>query len=343
MAPSVTIPPGSWVLVTGANGFLASHTIKQFLERGYKVRGTVRDLEKSAWLVEDVFKPYADRHDFELVKVPDLAAEHAFDSVLKGISAIAHIATVLNFEGDPNKMIPPTIAGTTAILEAALKEPSVKSIVYTSSIVAHSFCAPGDHTRIDHDTWNEKSLELAWAPPPYTPERAFAVYAASKTAAERALWKFVDDKKPHFTVNSVLPFTILGEPLCKQHAESPFYFIKDLYEGVTERLAHPALVHTDVKDVAALHIAAVLDPEVKNARLPSWGEYCNWNDMLAILRKLCPERKFVDDLPGLSKVDVTTDYTQVFALLEKWAGQKGWKTLEETLADALPRLREWYP
>ncbi len=33
------------VLVTGAAGFLATHVVKQLLEGGYRVRGTVRDLK----------------------------------------------------------------------------------------------------------------------------------------------------------------------------------------------------------------------------------------------------------------------------------------------------------
>ncbi|KAF6809159.1 hypothetical protein CPLU01_15553 [Colletotrichum plurivorum] len=70
-SPKTAIPPGSWVLVSGATGHVAAHTVKQFLERGFRVRGTVRDLETAAWLVEDVFKPSADRGDLELVHVPD--------------------------------------------------------------------------------------------------------------------------------------------------------------------------------------------------------------------------------------------------------------------------------
>jgi len=31
------IPQGSRVVVTGANGFIASHVVKQLLEKGYKV------------------------------------------------------------------------------------------------------------------------------------------------------------------------------------------------------------------------------------------------------------------------------------------------------------------
>ena len=42
------IPSGSTVLVTGVNGFLASHIADQFLRLGYSVIGTVRDAAKNA-------------------------------------------------------------------------------------------------------------------------------------------------------------------------------------------------------------------------------------------------------------------------------------------------------
>ncbi|GKT83256.1 aldehyde reductase [Colletotrichum tofieldiae] len=48
------IPKGSTVLVTGANGLVGSHVADQFLKFGYKVRGTVRDVNKNTWL-SDVF------------------------------------------------------------------------------------------------------------------------------------------------------------------------------------------------------------------------------------------------------------------------------------------------
>ena len=63
-----------------------------------------------------------------------------------------------------------------------------------------------DH--VDQNTWNELTLTLGWAPPPYTVDRAILSYLASKVEAEKALWKFVDERKPGFTVNAVLPATV---------------------------------------------------------------------------------------------------------------------------------------
>ena len=232
-----SIPQGSWVLVTGANGFVASHTIKQFLERGYKVRGTVRDLKKSSWLIHDVFKNCAERGAFEMVCVPDLGAKDAFDSVVKGMAAIIHVATIGTFDPDASKVITPAVYGITSLLDAASKEPLVKQFVYTSSLAACIAVVPGDNTHVGQDTWNEMVEKLAWAPPPYEPIRPFVVYAASKVASEKALWKWAEDNKPHFTVNTIIPVNIFGEYLNQKHAETEYAFVKLLYDGNTVALA----------------------------------------------------------------------------------------------------------
>lgn len=69
--------------MTGANGFLGSHIVDQFLQEGYRVRGTVRDLEKNKWLQEYFDKKYGPGL-LELVKVEDFTKEHCFDDAAKG-------------------------------------------------------------------------------------------------------------------------------------------------------------------------------------------------------------------------------------------------------------------
>ncbi|KFY30455.1 hypothetical protein V493_01899 [Pseudogymnoascus sp. VKM F-4281 (FW-2241)] len=341
---ATNIPRGSWVLVTGANGFVASHVTQQFLQRGYKVRGTVRDLEKSSWLVQDVFKSYADNGDLELVVVPELAATGAFDDAIKGVSAIVHTASIVNFSPDPNEVITQTIAGATSILYAALKEPSVKAFVYTGSISTAALYESGKSIHVERETWNEEALKLAWAPPPYDPSRSFFVYNASKTEAEMAVWKFQAEENPNFSVNCIDPSSIMGEALHKKHLETPYSYLKVLYDGNLGFLAGiPSIIHIDVKDVALLHVAAALDPEVNGARLQAWADNCNCNDILAILRRLYPQRSFLHDLPTPTPLTLTTDLSQPLALLKKWGNQDGWKTLEETVADNMKNIVEWYP
>ena len=90
----VAISAPAKVLVTGANGYLATWVLKKYLEAGYSVRGTVRSLSKSAFL-NDKFAHYGDH--FELVVVEDITKDGAFDEAVKGVDAIAHTASPFHY------------------------------------------------------------------------------------------------------------------------------------------------------------------------------------------------------------------------------------------------------
>lgn len=79
---SFTIPKGSWILVTGANGYIASHITDQLLRLGYNIRGTVRDLNKHKW-IEERFNS-KNNGKFELVQVEDAMRPGAFDDAIRG-------------------------------------------------------------------------------------------------------------------------------------------------------------------------------------------------------------------------------------------------------------------
>jgi hypothetical protein len=74
---------------------------------------------------------------------------------------------------------------------------------------------PGKEITITTESWNQEALDLAWAPPPYEAERAFAVYSASKTEGEKALWEFMEKEKPGFVANAVLPNYNMGKLIGK--------------------------------------------------------------------------------------------------------------------------------
>jgi nucleoside-diphosphate-sugar epimerase len=98
----VAVYPPAKVLVTGANGYLATWVTKKYLEAGYSVRGTVRSLSKSAFLTNK-FARHGDR--FELVVVQDITKDGAFDEAVKGVDAIAHTASPFHYKStDPDGM-----------------------------------------------------------------------------------------------------------------------------------------------------------------------------------------------------------------------------------------------
>lgn len=77
------IPKNSLVLVTGVNGYIASHIAEQLLEHGYRVRGTVRDAYKADYM-HALFDEKYGEDAFEVQIVKDMATDGAFDEVMKG-------------------------------------------------------------------------------------------------------------------------------------------------------------------------------------------------------------------------------------------------------------------
>lgn len=167
--PPTTIPSGSWILITGITGYIASHISLEFLDRGYRVRGTTRDVSKAPWLKTSLFKSQTEAGFFEVASVPDLAAPGVFDQAMKGVSAVLHVATISSYDGDPNNAITPTVEGTKNLLRAAAKESSVKRFVYTSTIGATDTLTSTTPVHITKDSWNEEVVDLAWQEP-YGPQ-----------------------------------------------------------------------------------------------------------------------------------------------------------------------------
>lgn len=108
-----------------------------------------------------------------------------------------------------------------------------------------------------------------------------------------------------------------------------FYLTRGLFKRLTNSI-HLAF-YADVKDVALIHVAAILDPEVKNARLQSWGHSAHWNDILTILRELRPQKGFIDDYPNPYHLKVSVDQSDSIALLKKWSGRDGWTSLKDSI------------
>lgn len=87
---SSPVPLGSSLCESSPDGTLtSSHTVKNFLDAGYPVRGTVRSKEKGEYL-KDLFKD--SKVPFEYVIVKDIAEPNAFDEAVKGVDAVAHTA-----------------------------------------------------------------------------------------------------------------------------------------------------------------------------------------------------------------------------------------------------------
>ncbi|OQU99116.1 hypothetical protein CLAIMM_04798 [Cladophialophora immunda] len=273
---------GELVLVTGANGYIASHVVDVLLEEGYNVRGTVR--AEKPWLNEYFDDKYGQGR-FETVIVQRMEDESSFDAAVKGVSGVVHIASDLSVSPDPNLVIPKVVAGSLNLMEAAATQPLIKSVVLTSSCAASYVIGSSSKTVIDRDTWNDAAVNAAWSDDTPQEARGFQVYAASKVEGERQAWKWVEKNKPRFAFNTVLPPFNVGPILSPEIGGSTMGFIRQLLKGddfVTKLL--PPQWYINVRDDARVHVAALLDPTVQSQRLFPFAAPFNWTDMIDLLR-----------------------------------------------------------
>jgi len=76
------------VLITGINGYIAAHTAATFLKAGYAVRGTVRARTPNIESLIRTLNQYHDGNRLELVEVPNISADGAFDRAVKGCTPL---------------------------------------------------------------------------------------------------------------------------------------------------------------------------------------------------------------------------------------------------------------
>ncbi|BGP31984.1 hypothetical protein JCM10296v2_003763 [Rhodotorula toruloides] len=243
------------VLISGVSGFLGTATTLEFLKKGWKVRGTVRRREQAdAWLEHP---QYRDQIHFVIVR--DLADDGAFDEAIKGVDAVAHTASrfTFSFKDNVKDMLEPALKGTTSMHEAAKREPSVKSVVITSSLAAAQDPAKG----LDPGFVRTSAV---WSP--FTWEQAAKetipamVYLTSKKFAERAAWNFFEREKPNFSLATIVPPIILGEALQPLSSLSDLNLSAAVVKRIIDAEEIPPTavpVFVNVNDCARAHVEAV--------------------------------------------------------------------------------------
>ena len=101
---------------------------------------------------------------------------------------------------------------------------SVRRVVVTSSVAAVLNPPITERTIVDETHWNINS-------PKEVEEKGdiaspLGIYRASKTLAERAAWKFVEDNKPEWDLVTINPPLVFGVSTClhKQSNSTDFAY-----------------------------------------------------------------------------------------------------------------------
>jgi len=130
------------------------------------------------------------------------------------------------------------------------------------------------------------------------------IYFASKTAGEKAFWKFKDENKPIFSMTAVNPCFVGGPPLVVPDTPEGIHdTVRSVYTILSGQPFPPALggsgAFVDVRDVADLVLFAVQKPEVADGeRYIACGGVGGEQQIADILRKAYPERAIVEGTPG---------------------------------------------
>ncbi|THH22527.1 hypothetical protein EUX98_g8165 [Antrodiella citrinella] len=338
------------VLVTGANGYIAFWVVKDLLEAGYEVRGTVRSQSKAKY-IQDYFKSYGDK--LEIVVVDDITKPGAFDEYVKDVVAIEHTASPFHLNiDDPNEVIGPAVAGTTGVLESAVKYgPNVKRIVVTSSTGA--VLEVFDHPKtFNENDWNNQAIQIV-----ETKGRAadaISKYRASKTLAEKAAWKVAEANKGKvgWELVTIAPPFVYGPPIQETNDSDPQSLntsVRDWFNIVllgtkdSQFVANNGSAWVDVRDVAKAHVLALSTEKAGGERIIVSTGVWKWQDWINIARKLTTEvPPGAADTYDAAKTVYALDYEQtkqkaIFGinLIEK----------EETVRDMLKvfEAKGWWP
>ncbi|KAL8732591.1 MAG: hypothetical protein Q9181_003873, partial [Wetmoreana brouardii] len=178
---------------------IASQIGIDLLKQGFKVRGTTRSKQSADALLKGAYAPYADL--VEILQVPDITIEGAFDKAVKGVTAIIHTASPISYTLITwSSTVEIAIAGALSILNSALNHagPQLQSFVLTSSFAAcndPSAPQPKTFTEDDWNNWAEAKAKSEEFEAMDDEAKAKVLYPASKTVSERAVWSWREERK----------------------------------------------------------------------------------------------------------------------------------------------------
>ena len=300
MAP---IPKGSTVAVTGSAGFIGGWVVKKLLDKGYRVRACVRDVDdekKTSFL--KAMPGYATRR--LTLHTADLDSPGCFDKIFQGCQGVAHLSHVSTYDDESY------VSGVCDhIIESVNKSGSVNRVVVTSSIAA--VISEQDIQELVR----RPVLFEGRYPDEQNPKRTAARgqgYSIGKMIAERA---FADaaEQSGRWDAITCCPGDNVGPILSPHHkTRGPWqHHIETMLLGeYTQNVvgAYRAWYTVDVRDVAEAHIRMLEQDGLENGqRFIAWStETRDVEDICASIDRLLPELGFagatlVDPLPDSIK------------------------------------------
>ncbi|MEM5564053.1 NAD-dependent epimerase/dehydratase family protein [Psychroserpens sp. AS72] len=195
--------------VIGGSGFIGSHITKQFLDNGYEVKVSTRDLSNLKNYQHLSELNNAENLSFYELDVTD---KSRLENFVKDCDIVIHSGTPfqLDVEDPQRDLFEPTIKGTENFLEVIQNSSQVKKVVLIASVAAWNtnFPLPAGHKSAS-DQFSENDT-------PFTSEDSHP-YAQAKFIANQTVNDFIK-KHPNLDTEivSVSPVMVMGKSLSKR-------------------------------------------------------------------------------------------------------------------------------
>ncbi|RAH71254.1 putative cinnamoyl-CoA reductase [Aspergillus aculeatinus CBS 121060] len=282
------------VLLTGATGLIGFRILQELLQKtDYTVRVTVRSEEKAQIILSNpVIQRLNPGDRLTYTVVPDILAKDAFDAALNDATYVIHTGSPVPVpDFDPLTQVwKPTVEGTSNLLKSALKFPTIKRVLVTSSIVANM--APMPDPSITVTATSRVTLPGI----PDTFSNVFEAYVLGKIMELNETDAFVEQEKPSFSVARVIPGYVYGRDGLVLSADAAI--AKGSSCGILLRsvtgIDCPAPIHggyVHIDDLAQVYLKVLqLDPTAAGAAPHSFGacSLVDYSDAWRIVEKNFP-------------------------------------------------------
>lgn len=255
------------VLVTGATGFVGSHSATALHAAGHELRLLARDPGKATRVFRERGVVASE------VVEGDVTDPAAVEKALEGCDAVLHAAAVVTLESRRAREVRETNLRAVELVVGRACERGLRSIVYVSSLGA-LFTPGGPPIRADSPLASARSA-----------------YAVSKARSER----FVRDLQARGApIRSSYPPAVIGpdDPGLSEGNHTVRVFLRD-----TMVLTSSGFSLMDVRDLAALH-ARLIDPGIPSGRYVIPGHYLSWNEAVALMDRITGRRVRRVRIPG---------------------------------------------
>jgi nucleoside-diphosphate-sugar epimerase len=247
--------------------------VATLLQRGYRVRTTVRDLAREDDVRAAVANAGADEQDGLSLVTADLCDDAGWAAAAAGCSHVLHVASPFptTQPRDPDELIVPARDGALRVLRAAL-DAGAERIVLTSSVAAVRNGGPprngSAYTEADWTDGDNTSL---------TP------YTRSKTIAERAAWDLAAERGATERLAVINPGAIIG-PALSDDTSFSLELIERLMKGSVPALPKLGFTLVDVRDVAELELLAMTSPDAAGKRFIAADTFLWMKEIAEVLR-----------------------------------------------------------